>query len=187
MDSTAHITTYISLFEHEDHSTLASVSVVQHDRGSCAEVVFFRSEGADGTAIISTNARVKRRFPRRPGQHALSFPELSDPTALLAVHRFRIRDRSGDRSPRAITRLPDPVAYQRREALEAFDHFLRIGYYRRAPNETMRLTPKGAVCTVWRGKFPWAQFTDWRDGRTRRVVLARYAAAKAAGTDSAAA
>jgi hypothetical protein len=187
MTSTTNVSTFVSLLEHQDHSTLASVSVVQREEGPVTKIIFFRSELADGTVVITTNGRVKRRFPRRPGQVALSFPELSRASALLAVHRFRVREHSGGRPPRTITRAPDPVAYQRREALETFDHFRRIGYYRQESNETLRLTPKGALCTVWRGKFPWAQFTDWRDAHSRNVVLTRYLAAKGSRGDTAAA
>lgn len=105
------------------------------------------------------------------------FPDIVDPKALLALHRFRVQERAGGAPLRKITTAPNPVAYQAREMAESYDYWLQIGYYREASNGNLGLTPKGAICMVWRAKFPWAQLTDWRDERARRRVLARFAAA----------
>ena len=153
---------------------VATVSLTQSDRAQSAEILFLRSELADGTVIVTTNGRVKRRFPRRSGYDALSFPKFSEPIELLKLHRFRVTDRARAAPARQISRAPDPIEHQRRETLETYDHFLRIGYYRRSPTDTLRLTPKGAVCMTWRGKFPWAQITAWSDEQQRQSVLARY-------------
>jgi hypothetical protein len=175
-DATVRARSYASLLEHGDHTVLATVSLTQSDRVQNTEILFLRSELADGTVMVTSNGRLKRRFPRRPGYDALSFPKLSDPIELLKMHRFRVTDRAAP--ARQVSRAPDPIEHQRREMRETYDHFLRIGYYRRSPTDTLRLTPKGAVCTTWRGKFPWAQITDWRDEQRRQSVLARYDGSK---------
>ena len=177
-EATVRAKSYASLLEHEDRTVLATVSLTQGDRAQNTEILFLRSELADGTIVVSSNGRLKRRFPRRSGYDALSFPNLSDPIDLLKLHRFRVTDRAGGAPARRVSRAPDPIEHQRREMLETYDHFLRIGYYKRVPTDTLRLTRKGAVCTTWRGKFPWAQITEWRDEQKRRGVLARYSGSK---------
>ena len=124
-EATARAKSYASLLEHADHTVLATVSLTQSDRAESTEILFLRSVLADGTVIVSSNGRLKRRFPRRPGYDALSFPKFSDPIALLKLHRFRVTDRAGAAPARQVSRAPDPVEHQRREMLETYDHFLR--------------------------------------------------------------
>jgi hypothetical protein len=176
-----HVRSYMSLLELTDQTTLATVSVVASDRiEKVVEAIFFRSQAADGTFVVTANGRVRMRFPRRPGFDTMVFPDVSDPSTLFALHRFRVTERAAGQRLRPVASAPDPVAYQTREMSETCDHWLRIGYYRHGAGDTLRLTLKGAAFTVWRAKFPWAQITDWRDERARRRVLARRAAARPA-------
>jgi hypothetical protein len=177
-EGASSVKSFGSLLEHPDHIVLATVSDTLSTRGQGAEILFLRSDVADGTVVVTTNGRVKRRFPRRAGYDALSFPDFSDPVALLELHRFRVADRAGDTPRRTLSRAPDPLAYQRRELVDTFEHFLQIGYYRRSRADTLRLTVKGAVCTTWRGMFPWMQISEASDERRRQRVLARYNRAK---------
>ncbi len=176
-DTTASTTSAFSLLEHRDHSSLASVSVTRGEQGRTAQAIIFRSETADGTVVATATNRVRRRFPHRPGFDTMVFPDVVDPKKLLALHRFRVRERTGGNPPRAITTAPDPIAYQTREMADTFEYWVRIGYYRPAAGDTLHLTPLGAVCLVWRAKFPWAQISDRRDARARQLLLARYAVA----------
>jgi len=102
---------------------------------------------------------------------------MTDPVALYRLHRFRAGERG--MPLRAVTRAPDPIAYHAAEMANTYAYWLRIGYYRRQRDGTLRLTPKGALCTVWRGKFPWLQITRRHDRRVREATLARYTAATA--------
>jgi hypothetical protein len=170
MDVTGSASSYGTLLEHRDHTTLGTVSVTRGEKGRTAEAILFRSEVADGTFVLTASNHVRRRFPRRPQHDAMVFPGLG-PTDLLALHRFRVAQRALGKPPRVITTTRDPIAYQARELSETYDFWLRIGYYRPGAGETLRLTPKGAICLVWRAKFPWAQISDWRDSRARALVL----------------
>jgi hypothetical protein len=173
-EAASNTKSYASLLEHPDHTVLAMVSSTQTIGGRSAEVLFLRSEAADGIVVVTTNGRVKRRFPRRPGYDVIAFPDFSDPGALLALHRFRLSDRDGGAPPRAVTRGTDPLAYQRREGAETYEYFVRVGYYRRSSSDVLQPTLKGAVCLTWRGMFPWAQMSAARDERDRGRVLGRY-------------
>lgn len=172
-----NVMAYASLLEREDRSALATVLATRSVRGDSAAGVVFRSQLPDGRVLITSNSRAKGRFPRRPTQDAIAFPEVLDPAALYDIHRFRLRERMGGASPPAITRSSDPLSYQTRETTEIHEHWVQTGYYRRQADGALRLTWRGALATVWRGKFPWAQLTEWRDRRARSSVLARYAAA----------
>jgi hypothetical protein len=169
-DATSAVTSYLSLLEHRDHTTLGTVSVTRGDQGKTAEAILFRSEVGDGTVVLTASNHVRRRFPRRPHYDAMVFPGLG-PTDLLALHRFRVGQRALGKPPRVITTTRDPVAYQAREMAATYDYWVSIGYYRPGVGETLRLTPKGAIGLVWRAKFPWAQITEWRESRARTRVL----------------
>ena len=169
-DTTGSVSSYLSLAEHRDHTTLGTVSVTTGEHGKTAEAILFRSEVADGTVVLTASNHVRRRFPSRPRYDAMVFPGVG-PTDLLALHRFRVAQRALGKPPRVITTTRDPVAYQAREMADTYDYWLRIGYYRPGAGETLRLTPKGAICLVWRAKFPWAQITEWRDTWARTRVL----------------
>lgn len=176
-EPTTSVRSYVSLLEHGFHTTLASVVVTRGEQGRTGQAILFRSELADGTVVATTSHRLRSRFPRRPRFDGMVFPDVVDPKALLALHRFRVEERAAGIPLRKITTAPNPIAYQAREMSETYDYWVGIGYYREGSNGNLRLTPKGAACMVWRAKFPWAQLTDWRDGRARNAVLARYAAA----------
>ena len=177
-EATPSTTSYLSLLEHQDHTTLATVSVTLGREGRSAQAIIYRSEAADGTVVLTATNRARRRFPHRPRHAAMVLPDVVDPKELLALHRFRVREQAEGKPPRRIATSPDPVAYQTREMADTFDYWVRIGYYRPAADDTLRLTPKGAVCLVWRAKFPWAQISDSRDARARELLLTRYADAR---------
>jgi hypothetical protein len=174
----ATVVGYSSLLEHTEQTTLATVSAVSAVHaapGRTAVAVFFRSECADGQVVLSTNSRLPRRFPRRRGHRSISFPSVVDPAALYQIHRVRTAECTQRAPLRPVTRAPDPIAYQVGETTDGYASWVAIGYYRRVSNELLRPTLRGAVCMVWRAKFPWAQLTNWRDGRTRASVLKRAA------------
>jgi len=175
MISHAHrnVTSYGALLEHSDGCTIASVMAARTKQGITVTAILFRSELADGTPVMTTNVRSKPLFPDRPGHDVMSFPGVLDPARLLALHRFRVRDRVGGAAPRPITRAPDPIAYQVREANETYAFMIATGYFRRTRTGRLRPTLMGATCMVWRSKFPWAQIIARRRGRAREAVLAR--------------
>lgn len=171
------VTTYFSLLEHDGHETLATVGAVRTVRGKTVCMTLFRSEVSGGPIVVTTNSPHTQRFPDRPGYEAVAFSAITDPVALFRMHRFRTSERASDKPLTKVTRAPDPIAYQTRENAEAHERWLRIGYYDRMANGVLRPTLRGAVCLVWRAKFPWAQIERRRRTRERDAILARYAQA----------
>jgi len=177
MSPTAQVTAYASLLEDAHRETLCTVFATRNVRGGSTAGLVFRSDVVGGGVVMTSNSRTQRRFPRRRGHDVMSFPEITDPAVLLRLHRYRVHERAGGSSPLSVTRQPDPLAYQRREAAQTHEHLQQIGYYRRLADGTLRPTWKGAICVIWRAKFPWARLTDARDEWARRAQLARYAVA----------
>jgi hypothetical protein len=170
----SNMTTYASLLENPDGKALATVGVARHNRGLTITAIFFRSDLADGTRIVTSNANLKRRFPNRPGYDAIAFPKIQDSAELYRLHRFRTQERSLATPRRSITRAPDPMRFHAAEMGDTYAYWIKIGYNRREADGTLRLTPKGAVATAWRGMFPWLQIVRRSDREAREAVLARY-------------
>jgi hypothetical protein len=161
------VSSCVSLCEHASGAALASVLVMLTERGSCSTTLRFVSELADGVMVETANSPNRRRFPRSTRHHGVSFPEVRDVAALYALHSTRVRTLAGDRPPRAMTRGADPLAHARAEGAEFWARMVAAGYYRATGDGRHALTRRGAVFATWRGMFPWAQLTDWRDERHR--------------------
>jgi hypothetical protein len=167
------VTAYASLLENTDHATLASAIVTRTVRGNTMATTIFRSDFGNGEVLISSNDLRRRRLPRQRGYAVVRFPGI-EPTALYDVHRFRAAEYARVAPMQKMTRHPDPLTYQVRETAESHERWIEAGYFRRAADGGLRPTRRGAVCVVWRGKFPWLQLTRWRDRRARAAVMARY-------------
>ena len=164
----ANVSSCFSLLEHRDGRALASAAVLLTTSGRQLTTVVFQSELADGTRVTTSNSAAKRRFPRRAGEDSISFPEVRDAAALHAVHALRVRTLSSGAPPRPVTRGPDPIADHRRETDEFHARMVAAGYYRPAGEGRHVLTRRGAAFATWRGLFPWAHLTDWREERRRQ-------------------
>jgi hypothetical protein len=163
------ITSYATLLEHPDRHTMATVVATQAQRGRATASLIFKNALSDGRVVSTSNSSVQRRLPRRPGHDAISFPDVTDPAALFSLHGFRV----GNASVASITAAGDAIAYFAAEETDARNSWVWAGYYRRLTGGELRLTRRGAIGMVWRGKFPWAQITRWRDGRQRASVYSR--------------
>jgi hypothetical protein len=156
-----------SLVEHAEGHTLASVVVMITSTGRSSPSLLFESELADGTHVSTANSAAKRRFPRVGGSDSISFPEARDAAALYAMHRLRVSTLAAGAPTRPVTRGADPLEHQRREGAEFYARMVAAGYYRPTGDGRHALTRRGAAFFTWRGLFPWAQVTDWRDERRR--------------------
>jgi hypothetical protein len=161
------VSSCFSLLEHADGQVLASVAVMITTSGRSSTTVLFESELADGARISTANSAARRRFPRVGGCDAISFPEARDAAALYALHELRVRTLAAGAPTRPVTRGADPLEHQRRESAEFSARMVAAGYYRPTGNGRHALTRRGAAFFTWRGLFPWAHVTDWRDERRR--------------------
>jgi hypothetical protein len=135
--------------------------------GKSSTTVRLLSELADGTRVETANAALRRRFPRAPGHDSVTFPEVRDVAALHALHVLRVRTLSGGAALRPLTRGADPLAHQRVDNAEFWTRMVAAGYYRALGGDRYAMTRRGAAFVAWRGLFPWAIVTDWRDERRR--------------------
>src|SRR5580704_10004671 len=163
------ITSYATLLEHPEHHTMATIVATQAQRGRAAASLGFKNALKDGCVIHTSNSSTPRRFPRRPKHDVVYFPDVTEAAALDRLHRFRV----GDAPVAMITAAGDALAYFANEETDAREAWLRAGYYRRMSDGVLRPTRFGAICMAWRGKFPWAQLTRWRDDRQRAAVYSR--------------
>jgi hypothetical protein len=163
------ITSYATLLEHPEHHTMATIVATQAQRGRAAASLGFKNALKDGRVIHTSNSSTPRRFPRRPKHDVVYFPDVTEAAALDRLHRFRV----GDAPVAMITAAGDALAYFANEETDAREAWLRAGYYRRMSDGVLRPTRFGAIGMAWRGKFPWAQLTRWRDDRQRAAVYSR--------------
>jgi hypothetical protein len=163
------VTSYATLLEHPERHTMATIIATQTQRGRTTASLVFKNALTDGRVVLTSNSSLQRRFPRRPGYDAISFPNVTEPADLDRVHRFRV----GEAPVAPITAAGDAPAYFVAEEADSREAWLRAGYYRRMEDGAFRLTRFGALCMAWRGKFPWAQLTRWRDARQRAAVYSR--------------
>jgi len=163
------ITSYATVLEHPERHTMATTVATQAQRGRAAASLGFKNALTDGRVMLTSNSSTPRRFPRRPKHDTIYFPDVTEAAALDRLHRLRV----GDAPVATITAAGDALAYFAAEETESRDAWLRAGYYRRMHDGVLRPTRLGALCMVWRTKFPWAQLTRWRDERQRAAVYSR--------------
>ena len=163
------MTSYATLLEHHPRHTIATIVATQSQRGRAAASVMFKTTLVTGRVILTSNSTVQKRLPRRPGHDAINFPEVVDLVALDRIHQFRV-----GAAPVAEKSVGgDALVYLAADEKEAKDGWVRAGYYRRTTDGDLRLTRRGAIAMVWRGKFPWAQLTRWHDERQRAAIYSR--------------
>ena len=163
------ITSYATLLEHPDRHTMATIIMTQAQRGRATTSLVLQNTLTDGRVIQTSNSNTQRRFPHRPNYDAITFPDITEASALDRIHQFRV----GDAPVAAITAAGDALAYFAAEETGSREAWLRAGYYRRMTDGALRPTRFGAFCMVWRTKFPWAQLTRWRADRKRAGVYSR--------------
>lgn len=163
------ITSYATLLEHPERHTMATIVATQAQRGRAAASLGLKTTLTDGRVIQTSNSSTPRRFPRRPKYDTVYFPDVTEAVALDRLHWFRV----GDAPVATITAAGDALAYFAADETESRDAWLRAGYYRRMNDGVLRPTRRGALCMVWRTKFPWAQLTRWRDERQRAAVYSK--------------
>lgn len=168
-----------SLLEHPESGTIGFVLVAENAKfeGRYAATATFRTDFADGAQLVTSNSQRVSRTPARPKVEAMRFPEIHDAAALYELHRFRVSARARRVTPVRLTRGPDPISYEERQAATVFDHWVKRGYYERVGPDALRFTRRGAVLASLRGLFPWRQLTDARHRRRAQALLRMHAGA----------
>jgi hypothetical protein len=146
--------THMSILVHRDALTVATIASVADGR---RRAVAFRSHYGDGQMLVTTNQSVGRLLPRLSFVHAIPYPAVTDPIALLAIHRRRLTKVS------PVPAVPDGdvLGYANRQNGRIRDEFKARGYV----DQTERITLRGTFLMTWRRLFPWKQINDWRDAQ----------------------
>ena len=129
-----------SLVEHPADGAIGYILVAEGMRigGRLYATVTFRNDFADGVQLATTNSQTTPRAPRRPRIETAHFRDVHDAAALYELHRFRVAERARRVAVVPLTRAPDPIAFQEREAAEVYEFWVRKGYYERVGWEAIR-------------------------------------------------
>jgi len=169
----ADITSVVTLLEHPGDAAIAFclINVSKHSGVSIAATM--RSDFTDGVQLYTSNSRTILRTPHRPEVDGAQFPDVRDAGALYDIHRARVAERATSVATVPLTRGPDPLAYQDREAREVQAFWVRKGYYRWADGDKIVHVWRGAILASWRGLFPWKQITEGRNTRKTAAITQR--------------
>jgi hypothetical protein len=155
-------------------ATIVNSSIVNSlvSSGVTSSVLFFRTEFADGTNVMTHNNNFPSHFPPQgPPEHVFAFPQVRDPARLYEVHQAVVgqfdkdslhRDAIGD----------DPDGYLKRSGQRLHVHFVACGYYYLDEAKgVLRLTWKGAFMGTLKLFWPVRQIRKvWRWSKAARML-----------------
>jgi hypothetical protein len=169
------LTAVASALEHEVNGDLGSVISIRSTTSSTQALVncvTFESKFADGAKLITSNAGTKRYWPYEPASQVVRFVGLHDIPELYRLHRLRVAAQARRSAQSMLSRGSTPdrrLVYAKREAMDFYNHLVRCGYRRRAP-DGLRPTIRGALFSAWRHTFPWRHWNEWNELRRARSV-----------------
>ena len=112
-------------------------------------------------------------MPTRAEIDSAQFPDVQDAGVLYDIHRARVAERARLVATVPLTRGPDPLAFQDREARAIQAFWVRKGYYRWADGDKIDRVWRGAILSAWRGLYPWKQITEGKSARKRAAITRR--------------
>ena len=162
----------VQLFINPATGDVATVMAIASKKG-LHTLQGFTTHFADGTACYTGNGRLPAALPTRPGHVRHRFPSERDPARLYALHRVAVA--SAKDKVRRPSQIADGIDYQHEQERKSRQWMIDSGYYR-LDGDRLQSTWKGAFLGVWRHLPPWRTFSERRDERMRRRLVALSAA-----------
>ncbi|WP_435011537.1 hypothetical protein P12x_002850 [Tundrisphaera lichenicola] len=155
-DSNPNVTTYVSLFGHQDSGTEAKRLDMILPAGAPIETTtHFWTKFADGTQVITHNNVRPSLMPVPPKRRGFPFPDVQDPARLLALHRRAIAE-VGEFSARSPIIQEDPAPWILRTMAEEQEQLVKAGYFSFDEEAGVyRPTYRGAFVMTWKYLWPW--------------------------------
>jgi hypothetical protein len=145
---------YVSLFENPRAGRTAQYFTVFGIR-QVTTTLAFRTEFADGTALVTGNTRIATVLPPRLFREgSMSFPWVDDPEFLYEIHAASVVHYASDAIP-IPTAIEDPIEFLNASHRRELARFVEAGYYRLdEASRRYRLTWKGAFVMSWKLLWP---------------------------------
>jgi hypothetical protein len=161
---------FLQLFEHPQHGDVATVLCALRSQQPGAEpvtLVGFTAEFDDGSRQATGNSPLPSATPPKRGEEVTRFPGERDAERLHRLHRAIVRRRGGRQR---LTKVGDPVAFQRTQDQRSQERMVGSGWYFRE-GDVLRPTWKGAFLAVSRHLWPWRQQREAGEERLRKQLL----------------